>query len=330
MGPWWTGGSWGGTVHGMGIRGRWRAGHMKDPMAGVFRVAGSYDPHPSSSGHRQRLTGVLVVPGLPPTPAEVDGDTGGRWVGQTELPVTVDRADPTNIRVEWQDVRKFDQQAVARQRAADEAAKLAAGPPAGFPATGPGWTGAGPGWSGSTSSTTTFTAGGDTGIDVNGAIGEALRRVGMDPSRMHVTGSPNVEVTVVNGSTGAELGPGGMNELFDRVFGSAGNQGGAGAPAGGLFGGAGLLPTEDATAVVVAAHEVAPGVEPRGPGSSLVELTLDVTRAGAPTYSATTRIGFSTPQRRAAVATVGTRLPVKVSPANPALLTVDVSKLNLP
>jgi hypothetical protein len=308
---------------------------MKDPMPGTFRVTGNYDAHPNS--HLQKLTGVLMVPGMPPTPAEVDADTGGKWVGQTELPVTVDRADPANIRVEWQDVRQFDQQAAARQQAAAEAARLAGGPAPGFPDIPGGTTTSGPGWS----TTTTF-SGGDVGGQVNQALGEALRRVGMDPNRVHISGSPNVEVTV---STDGTVPPG-FGNLFDTVFGNpgGGNPGGGNAgPASGVFGtlgeqlasqlggqAGGLFPTEEATGVVVAAHDVAPGVEPRGPGSSLVELTLDVTRADGSRYSTTTRMGFSTPARRAAVTTIGTRLPIKVSPANPNLVTIDVAKLNLP
>ena len=110
-----------GRVAGMGIRSKWRAGHMKDPVSGVFRVADWYDAHPHSSPPGTRLTGVIVADGVPPTTAEVPADHHGKWVGQTELPVTVDRADPRNFRVEWDQVVKNDWRETARQRANEAA-----------------------------------------------------------------------------------------------------------------------------------------------------------------------------------------------------------------
>src|SRR5258708_466489 len=118
----------------MGIRSKWRAGHMKDPVSGGFKVADWYDAHPHSSPPGTRLTGVVVADGTARTPAGVPADHPGRWVGQTELPVTVARSNPTNFRVEWDQIVKNDWQSTARQRANEAAARLAAGdqPAGGF------------------------------------------------------------------------------------------------------------------------------------------------------------------------------------------------------
>src|SRR5262245_34988212 len=111
----------------MGIRSRWRAGHMKDPVSGVFKVADWYDKHPSSTPSHTTLTGVLIADGIAPRPAEAPADHHGKWVGQQELPVTVDRADPANFRVEWDQVVQNDPREAARYRATEAAARLAAG-----------------------------------------------------------------------------------------------------------------------------------------------------------------------------------------------------------
>ncbi|HEY3751836.1 MAG TPA: hypothetical protein VGL80_21860 [Pseudonocardiaceae bacterium] len=267
----------------MGIRSKWRAGHMKDPVSGVFKVADWYDAHPHSSPPGTRLTGVVVADGIAPTPAEVPADHHGKWVGQNELPVTVDRSNPTNFRVEWDQIVKNDWQSTARQRANEAAARLAAGDqPAG-------------GFGGAQGFSIT------TGDGVAPMIDQALRSAGVDPIVLRGSHSTvSIQTSFGNTTSGSSMG-------------------GFGAAMGGT----------PATGVVTAVHDVAPPMPLPG-GMSQADLTLDVQRPDGSTYPVTTRIGFRTPARRAAIATIGTRLPVLVDPSDPGRVTIDVAKLNLP
>lgn len=100
----------------------WRAKRqMRDPVRGVFRVTGFYDKHPSSNPQGTRITGVLVAPGIPATPAEHKADPRGRWVAQRELPVLVDRSEPSRFAILWSQVTKVSQREREWQAAEDEA-----------------------------------------------------------------------------------------------------------------------------------------------------------------------------------------------------------------
>ena len=79
---------------------------MRDPVRGVFRVTGFYDEHPSSNPPGTRITGVLLAPGIAATPVEHPADRRGRWVAQQELPVLVDRSEPSRFAVLWSEVTK--------------------------------------------------------------------------------------------------------------------------------------------------------------------------------------------------------------------------------
>jgi hypothetical protein len=57
------------------------------------------------------------------------------------------------------------------------------------------------------------------------------------------------------------------------------------------------------------------------------DLTLDVVRAHRPGFPLRTRLGFSTEERRALVATVGARLPVIIDPADQNSVTLDLDAL---
>lgn len=297
---------------------------MRDPVSGVFRVSSWYDPHPGRTPERLRLTGVVEAPGVPPTPAEHDADHRGKWVGNSALPITVDRADPTNFRVEWDQVSKTDWAALARDAAQQQAAQAARMMPLdpnlgdGEPVN-PGFAagtfpGAGSGASsGAFPGAADFSgpAGGSDFAGVTGPLADQLnqvfRQLGIDPNAANVTVTSNV--TTSFGGAGAGAGTG---------FG-AGVGAGVGAP------------TEPAQAVVLAVHDLPmPPGAPGGAEISLVNLTLDVTRADGGSYSTVLRIGFRTAARRAAVATVGARLPVLVDPANPQRVAIDTSRIDLP
>ncbi len=263
---------------------------MKDPVSGVFRVSDWYDAHPNSTPSGTRLTGVIVADGLPPTPAEAPVDHKGKWVGHRELPVTVDRADPSNFRIEWDQVITQSWQATARQRALDEATKLAGGQAAMDMPPGP----AGPAGSA-----------GQFGGAFGGQIDNALRSMGIDLS--------NASVSFVT--------PEQSRAMMSAFFGNQENQ--FGSPV------APVAATVPATGVVRDVRDVVPPV-PLPPGMSQADITLDVRRPDGSTYPATTRIGFRTPARRAAIATIGTTLPLLVDQADPGRLSIDIARLNLP
>jgi hypothetical protein len=288
----------------MGIKSKWRAGHMKDPVSGVFRVADWYDAHPHSSPPGTRLTGVVVADGVPPTPAETPADHKGKWVGQNELPITVDRADPTNFRVEWDQVVKNDWQSTARHRANEAAARLAGGDqPQGTSATTGGLFGtSAPGGGFSVAA---------TGGDLSSMMEQALRSAGVDPG---ILNSPNRTVHV------------------ETSFGTA-SPDQARSMMAGFFGGQGMpmadaTPSTQAVGVVRAVHDVV-SPAPLPEGMSQADLTLDVERPDGSTYPVTTRMGFRTPARRTALTAIGTRLPVLVNQNDPGRVTIDVTRLNL-
>ena len=110
---------------------------MRDPVRGEFRPTGSYSPHPNgSNAFHEMMTGVVVAPGISPTAGEAMQDTGGKWVGHDSLPALVDRADPTNFQIVWDDVDKLDERASARS-VAEQAARTMQTGPAPDAATGP-------------------------------------------------------------------------------------------------------------------------------------------------------------------------------------------------
>jgi hypothetical protein len=95
-----------------------------------------------------------------------------------------------------------------------------------------------------------------------------------------------------------------------------------------VSGGAGAAGLQSATARVLAVHEVPiPAGMPGAPPAGLVDLTLDVALPDGGGYSTTMRIGFSTPQKRAKVATVGLTLPVRVNPAARDQIAIDTAGL---
>lgn len=291
----------------MGIRSKWRAGHMQDPVAGVFRVSDWYD---AQSGNT-RLTGVIVADGIPPTPAEVRPGSH-RWAGVDELPITVDRANPANFRVEWDQIVVNDWRSVAQQRASEEAARMAATaqPSAPF---------------GDTTPNTSAPFGATPPNPVAGqglpaGMEATLRRAGIDPSLMR---------TATTYYTASTMGQEGMQSMLANMFGGQ-------HPAAAFFNGqqptvvgGAPAPGTPSTAVLTSVHDVTPPA-PLPPGISQADLTLNVERPDGTTYPVTTRLGFRSPERRAAIAVIGSQLPVLVDPNDPGRVTIDVARLNLP
>lgn len=88
----------------MGIR-QWTRDHsMKEPVAGTFKVTST----DRLSGAKTVITGVLTGPGLEPTPAQHTVDVPLKKLAavyrQFDLPVLIDRTDPSRLRFIWDDV----------------------------------------------------------------------------------------------------------------------------------------------------------------------------------------------------------------------------------
>jgi hypothetical protein len=111
----------------MGFSARRAVRRMDAPVRGIFRVTGFHDARPGTV-----LTGVLTAPGIPAASAEHRADSRGRWVGNDELPIVVDAADPASFVVLWDEVEAVSwasQQKKTAQHLADRlgAAEMAPG-----------------------------------------------------------------------------------------------------------------------------------------------------------------------------------------------------------
>jgi hypothetical protein len=66
-----------------------------------------------------------------------------------------------------------------------------------------------------------------------------------------------------------------------------------------------------------------------GPQASMAWLTLMVTPEHGEPYEVTIRFGFRSPERFADLATVGTKLPLRVDPADSLKVTIDLPSLRI-
>lgn len=84
------------------------------------------------------------------------------------------------------------------------------------------------------------------------------------------------------------------------------------------------------SAIVIAERDVSvPAMFGDAMAGSLVDLTLEVTPPDGVPYPARARLVFSTPERRARIAAVGTRLPIRIDPTRRAHVEIDTAALNL-
>jgi hypothetical protein len=296
--------------------------HMKLPERGTLRVTGVHEGHSHS-----KISGVITAQGIRPTRVEHRVDGNGRCAIGQDLPVLVDQADPSRFAILW-----------------DEAATGAGSPPpspygpgAGFPSTA---VGMGPDGQ--------PIAPQDIAARIEAALDQAFAQRGRQVP-------PNVAARVEQALDRlAQAGP--QNEAISEAihqalgrasgqpYGAAGGQWGAppsGPDAAGFpqvswtgqeASGAGFNPAQPAhprasggelaSAIVLAAQDVAPTPGFAAPGAE-VDLTLEVRRADGSIYTAHTRLSVPTPERRAAVATPGTRLTVLIDPNDPARVEID-------
>lgn len=98
-----------------------RSRRMADPVEGTLLVTASSSPSGRSAYTNFRLHGVVSAPGLPATPVEHTGVArNSKWpYPGTNLPVLVDRSDPTRLRIRW------DRLPTIRQAAASYTDRLA-------------------------------------------------------------------------------------------------------------------------------------------------------------------------------------------------------------
>jgi hypothetical protein len=313
----------------MGL-GDWRARQqMRDPVRGVFRKTGFYDRHPASNPPGTRMTGVIIAPGVPAMAAEHRVDGRGRWAGQEEFPVVVDRADPARFAILWSELEAVPWRDRELASAPAEADRLSAGPHTSFgPHTSAGpHVGAGP----------DVGTGSDPGARANvpGPPDPACTQdggAGPDgPYYPAVQGPALPQATIGQAMRAAAAGR-------PEFFGARGGRPVPGTPGGGfspeqsadplahsvsMGGSAG----QRASAVVAGVREIAiPAGLPSALGG-IVDLTLDITVPDGTRYTTVTRVGFSTPERRLRVAAPGTELMVLIDPADRTRVAIDTSGL---
>ncbi len=100
----------------MGIIKDWaKSRRMTDPVRGTLHVSACTMPAEDSTSGNYNLDGVVSADGILPTAVNHSGLAKVRkWpaAGQ-DLPVTVDRADPTSLRIEWDEVPTGDERGAA-------------------------------------------------------------------------------------------------------------------------------------------------------------------------------------------------------------------------
>lgn len=230
---------------------------------------------------------MVTGPGIPPTPGEHLDDAQGRYIGHDALPALIDRSDPTRFVILWDEIPAPDFRAEAREQARQAAAGMRDGTPApGAPAP------------------QVYVYGDPDGPPVP----DWARRTVEDLLTGQVPGTPGTSAATSH----VDLPP----LVLDLT---AGHLSAADADRLAATG-------EPATAMLTAIAEVTvPAGALPGPTASLCDLTLQVSRRNGDVYTARTRLGFRDAHRRATVAVIGSVLPVRVDPADPSRVCVDVA-----
>ena len=114
----------------MGLLGDWaKSKRMSQPVRGTAQVVSASMPPYDATSSNCSMHLVVSAEGLEPTPVEHTAMASvKRWPtpGMT-LPVTVDLADPTRIKIDWDDVPTGDQSAMQQAEQMAEMMKGGAG-----------------------------------------------------------------------------------------------------------------------------------------------------------------------------------------------------------
>lgn len=274
----------------------WRVLHRyRDPVPGTLRLTAR-----DWSGSSVTYVGVVSAPGLAPTPVtHKTSQPSSRWVlDGMDLPVVVDRARPAKLKILWKQVPTEKQyranlQAQQLQQAAETAARMAAGDTTAGTATPGNLFG-------------TIFSGGGSPFAGGGTFAGG-----------NFAGGGDLAQAVTNA----------ISEAFGGQSNTAWSESHVHVE---INDGAPILDGIPATAVVTAAQEVnAPAFFGRIVPGGIVDLTLEVTPPTGEPYTTHTRLVFSTPERRARIATPGTRLPIRFDPTRPTRVEVDKTALDL-
>jgi hypothetical protein len=118
----------------MGLIGDWaKSRRMSDSVRGTLRVTACTTCDRGTTSGNYDLDGVVSADGVLPTAVSHSGIAkASKWpCPGDELPVTVDRADPTSLQIEWDEVQTGDERGAAP--AALQAATMRGGAPAAAP-----------------------------------------------------------------------------------------------------------------------------------------------------------------------------------------------------
>ena len=114
----------------MGLLGDWaKSKRMSQPVRGTAQVVSATMPAEDATSANCTLNLVVSAEGLEPTPVEHTAMASvKRWpTPGTTLPVTVDLADPTRLKIEWDDVQTNAQTAKEQAEQMAEMMKGGAG-----------------------------------------------------------------------------------------------------------------------------------------------------------------------------------------------------------
>ena len=273
----------------MGVRQWMQRQKFNDPVPGTFEVQ-SCEHGKWAGGHVELdASGMLNLPGLGAFAAEFHGKVPHAKqpvVGQV-LPVIIDRTDPSQFRIEWDQVptasQRIDQEYELNQERAST-----------MPIN--------PGFSRTTTTNVVTVNGGDLSSlppETQQQIQSLLGNLGQALQQGLAGDNPNVVVEPPQFTVSAPHAHSPAPPNWDR-----------------------------ATATVLACHnaKVPAFAMSQAPGG-IVDLTLDVKLADGYAYSTKTRVAFSTPERRAKATEKGTDLPVRVDPADPNRVVIDIDQI---
>ena len=114
----------------MGLLGDWaKSKRMSQPVRGTAQVVSASMPPYDATSSNCSMHLVVSAEGLEPTPVEHSAMVSvKRWpTPGTTLPVTVDLADPTRLKIHWDDVPTGDQTAMQQAEQMAEMMKGGAG-----------------------------------------------------------------------------------------------------------------------------------------------------------------------------------------------------------